>query len=82
MGLTEKDSQLINKCSMGEVILMIAPRGQEFCNKISRLKIRCGEISAISVNGEPVSTVVTIEEIIKNLSSGEWEIREVQQKGS
>lgn len=76
MGLTDKDSQLIEQSSQGLSTICIAPIDHEFDNGTARVIIDGEGISTISDKGEIQSAAIRIEEITKKIRDGEWEIRE------
>ena len=75
MVMSEKDSQLIEQSTRGEITILIAPKDQEFDNGTSSLMIENGEIFTISDQHEKQPAAIKLEEITKRLRDGEWEIR-------
>ena len=76
MGLTEKDSQLIEQSLQGLSTIRIAPIDHEFDNGTARVIIDGKGVSTISDKGETQPAAIRIEEVTKKIRDGEWEIRE------
>ena len=75
--LSQEAQNLLEQCSKGEIILLIAP-GKGFEDDTKEIMIEKSKITIIKNDGKSFEAAISIEGVASKLRNNEWEIKEAK----